>query len=272
MAPTKTRTFSMSLDINATPEDVWRALTDAGEADAVVPAAGARDARQGRVRFSGDGTSIGHGSGNRRMGAGQAPQARREPSSLRCERRAAGGPLATAGHGIHTRDARRAHEAAHRAFRLWRRSQLDDELESVSGGWQFELRSLRHYLEHHKGRDRHYATAHFVTSLSAEDVWTRLFSSAAFPITRGSLSQGERVSIVTATGDEIAGTVGWHNPGHDLFVTVDDLNDGVFRLSTWRAGSKTGLPVWMTTYDPRHAARVREFGARAQELIERLFQ
>ena len=27
----KTRSFSMSIDINATPEDVWRALTDAGE-------------------------------------------------------------------------------------------------------------------------------------------------------------------------------------------------------------------------------------------------
>jgi hypothetical protein len=32
------------------------------------------------------------------------------------------------------------------------------------------------------------------------------------------------------------------------------------------------LEAWMTTYDARHAARVREFGARAQRLIERLFQ
>ena len=78
--------------------------------------------------------------------------------------------------------------------------------------------------------------------------------------------------IRAATGDEIAGTVAWHNPGRDLFVTVDDLNDGVFRLSTWRAGGQTGLQVWMTTYDARHAARVREFGARAQQLIDRLFQ
>lgn len=28
---TTRRTFSMSLDVSATPEDVWRALTDAGE-------------------------------------------------------------------------------------------------------------------------------------------------------------------------------------------------------------------------------------------------
>ena len=28
---TKRRSFSMSIDIDATPEEVWRALTDAGE-------------------------------------------------------------------------------------------------------------------------------------------------------------------------------------------------------------------------------------------------
>ncbi len=69
----------------------------------------------------------------------------------------------------------------------------DDELESVSGGWQFELRGLRHYLEHHKGCDRHYAAAHLVTSLAADDVWTRLLGPAAFPIAEGSLTQGEHV-------------------------------------------------------------------------------
>ena len=148
----------------------------------------------------------------------------------------------------------------------------DDELDSVSGGWQFELRSLRHYLERHKGRDRHYAAAHLVTSLSTDAVWKRLLSPAAFVITEGSLTQGEHVGIRMATGDEISGTVTWHSAGRDLFVTVDDLDDGVFRLSTWRAGGKTGLQVWMTSYDSRYAGRLREFGAKAQQLMERLFR
>ena len=66
----------------------------------------------------------------------------------------------------------------------------DDELDSVSAGWQFELRSLRHYLERHKGRDRHHAAAHLVTSLSTDAVWKRLLSPAAFVVTEGSLTRG----------------------------------------------------------------------------------
>jgi hypothetical protein len=72
-------------------------------------------------------------------------------------------------------------------------------------------------------------------------------------------------------GERIAGTVAWHNPGHDLFVRVGDLSDGVFRLSTWRGGGRTGLQIWMVTYDARHKARVDRFGAQARTLVERLF-
>ncbi|HET9567415.1 MAG TPA: hypothetical protein VFP16_03560, partial [Vicinamibacterales bacterium] len=68
-----------------------------------------------------------------------------------------------------------------------------------------------------------------------------------------------------------AGTIAWRNPGHDLFVTVDDLDEGVFRLSTWRAGGQTGVQIWLVTYAPQHAARVRDFGVRTKALVERLF-
>ncbi len=90
-------------------------------------------------------------------------------------------------------------------------------------------------------------------------------------MTDGSLTEGARVVIRSATGDEFTGIVAWHNRERDLFITVDDLTDGQFRLSTWRAGGQTGVQVWLTSYDPQHAARVREFGVRAQRLIDRLF-
>ena len=31
----------------------------------------------------------------------------------------------------------------------------DNELEGITEGWQAELRSLRHYLERHRGQDRY---------------------------------------------------------------------------------------------------------------------
>jgi hypothetical protein len=64
------------------------------------------------------------------------------------------------------------------------------------------------------------------------------------------------------TGDRLAGSVEWHKPGSDFFVVVHDLDGGVFRLSVWRAGGQTGAQVWMTTYTPAHAARVKDFGTR----------
>ena len=262
----------MSLDINATPEDVWRALTDAGELMRWFPL-------QARVT-PGKGGSVFWGWDEHWAWESQI-EAWEPGKRLRLvENRPAfdvnGEPLAGPSQQLameftlETHAGRTTLRLVHSGFgdgASW-----DDELESVSAGWQFELRALRHYLEHHKGRDRQHAAVHHVTSLGIDEVWKRLLSPAAFAVTEGRLAQGEHV--VHPRGDRRSrspGTVAWHNPGRDLFVTVDDLHDGVFRLSTWRAGGQTGLQVWMTTYDARHAARVREFGARAQQLIERLF-
>src|SRR4029453_6519441 len=53
----------------------------------------------------------------------------------------------------------------------------DDEFEGISHGWPFELRSLRHYLRHHRGRDRHFAWGRATTPLPPEAAWTRLTSA-----------------------------------------------------------------------------------------------
>jgi uncharacterized protein YndB with AHSA1/START domain len=265
------RTFSMSLDIKATPEDVWRALTDAGELMRWFPL-------QARVT-PGQGGSVFWGWDEHWAWESQI-EAWEPGKRLRLvENRPAfdvnGEPLAGPAQQLameftlETHAGRTTLRIVHSGF--GEGANWDDELESVSGGWQFELRALRHYLEHHKGRDRQHATVQHVTSLGIDEVWKRLLSPAAFVVTEGHLAQDERVVIRAATGDQISGSVAWHNPGRDLFVRVDDLDNGVFRLSTWRAGGQTGLQVWLTAYDARHAARVRELGARTQQLIDRLF-
>ncbi len=266
------RTFSMSLDINATPEDIWRALTDAGELVRWFPLqARVTPGKGGSVFWGWDG----HFAWESQIDAWE-PGRRLRLIENRPAFDVNGEPLPGPSQQmameftLETHAGRTTLRFVHSGFSEG--STWDDELESVSAGWQFELRGLRHYLEHHKGRDRQHASVHHVTSLTAAEVWTRLLSPAAFVVTEGHLAQGERIVIHAATGDVIAGTVAWHNPGRDLFVRVDDLEDGVFRLSTWHAGGQTGLQVWMTTYDARHAERVREFGARAQQLVDQVFR
>ena len=58
---TKRRSFSMSIDIDATPEEVWRALTDAGELMRWFPLQARVTPGKGGSVFWG-GTSTGRGN------------------------------------------------------------------------------------------------------------------------------------------------------------------------------------------------------------------
>jgi len=51
-----------------------------------------------------------------------------------------------------------------------------------------------------------------------------------------------------------------------------DFDQGVFRLSTWRASGQTGVQIWLVSYTPKDVARVRDFGVRTKALVERLFR
>ena len=277
MAPTSKvpavteRRFSMAIDINATPDDVWRALTDAGELVRWFPLqARVTPGKGGSVFWGWDG----HWAWESTIDAWE-PGARlrlienRPAFDVNGELLPGPAQQLAMEFTLETHAGRTTLRFVHSGFgdgASW-----DDELDSVSAGWQFELRGLRHYLERHKGRDRQHAAAHHVTGLTTREVWRRLLSPAAFVVTDGSLTQAARVVIRSATGDQFAGTVAWNSPERDLFITVDDLSDGVFRLSTWRAGGATGLQIWMVTYDVRHQPRVDRFGEATRTLVERLF-
>jgi uncharacterized protein YndB with AHSA1/START domain len=265
----KARTFSMSIDIDATPEEVWRALTDAGELVRWFPL-------QARVT-PGKGGTIFWGWDDRWAWESQIdawePGKRLRLVENRPAFDAAGAALPEASQQmameftLETHAGRTRLRLVHSGF--GHGANWEDELDSVGAGWQFELRGLRHYLERHKGRDRHHGVAHHVTPLAPSTVWTRLMSPAAFVVTDGRLAVDTHCVIRAATGDQFSGTVAWHNPLADLLLIVDELGAGVFRIATWRAAGQTGVQVWLTTYEARHAARVRDFGARVQTMLER---
>jgi uncharacterized protein YndB with AHSA1/START domain len=260
----------MSLDISAPPQEVWRALTEAGELVRWFPL-------QARVTPGKGGTVFWgwdqHWAWESRVDEWE-PSQRLRLVEHRPAFDASGQPLPEPAHTmameftLETQAGGTRLRIVHSGF--GRGANWDDELDSVSGGWQFELRSLKHYLERHKGRDRHHAFAQRISPLDTGSIWARLFSPDAFVIASGSLAEGARCVIRSATGDQLAGTIRWHKPTTDVFMVVDDLDDGVFRLSTWRAAGQSGVQSWLSTYDPRYRDRVRDFGARAQALFDRI--
>jgi uncharacterized protein YndB with AHSA1/START domain len=264
------RTFTMSLDLDATPDEVWRALTDAEELVRWFPL-------QARVTPGEGGTMSwdwdGQFTWNSRIDVWE-PGRRLVLVEDRPSVDVKGTPLPGPSHRIAMEFTLESHAGktrlrlVHSGF--GRGSNWDDELDSIGAGWQYELRGLRHYLEHHKGRDRVNAAVNQFATMPRETLWKRLFSPAGFVVTSGRLAHDERCTIRSAAGDQLEGTVLWHNPGRDVALLVDSLGGGLFRVSAWSAGEQSGVQVWMTTYSPTHAATVRQFGQRIEPVVRAL--
>lgn len=143
----------------------------------------------------------------------------------------------------------------------------DEEYEGVNTGWTFELRSLRHYLENHRGRDRH---AVFVvgpnTGLGGAEVWKRVVTEGFGNEDPTALSEGGRYSFPVEAGTAFEGRVLDHTPSRQLAMTVDGLDNGIFRIEVF-AGSPH---LWLATWGGDHAA-VDRFEAPWRDMLSRLF-
>lgn len=148
-----------------------------------------------------------------------------------------------------------------------------EEYDGTRRGWRFELRSLRHYLERHRGRDRRVAWSLISVPGSARAAWDRLTSEDGL-LAEGSLTghtEGDDYAIRTATGQALRGTVHVYDPPTDFSGTVHNLNDGLFRVGIERGqGDARYAVLWLATYgiDP---TVVDEAERRLETLLQMLF-
>jgi uncharacterized protein YndB with AHSA1/START domain len=270
-----TRAFQISLDIDASRDDVWRALT---EADELVrwfsTAAHVKPGKGGAMLWSWgqgedwesriDGWEPGrllrlvqedarpYDAEGRQLPVGEA-----EPARIAME------------FTLETQQGKTRLRLVHSGFghgAAW-----DAELDGISEGWQAELRSLKHYLQRHRGRDRNAGRAKVSTSMPREAAWSRLLGPGGFRLTPGEPKEGDRYEVVTPGGQQFSGTVELHLPGQTLAGTVRELGDGWFRLLTWKdAHGNTGVWAWLASYS-QDADPVHRFSAEAQPALERLF-
>ena len=274
-ATRQARAFRTSLDIDASPEEVWAALTQAEELVRWFPTdAKVTPGKGGTMRWS-----WGHGEDwVTRIDAWEPGRLLRLVQEDARPYTAEGKPLPPGEvepariameFTIETHQGKTRLRLVHSGFGhggAW-----DAEIEGISEGWQAELRSLRHYLARHRGRDRKAARALVGTTLPRATAWARLLGPGGFTLTPASPREGERYEVVTPGGRRYGGTVRLNLPGQTIAGTVDQLDDGWFRLLTWQdARGNSGVWAWLATYTDDDAA-VREFGERSQEALERLF-
>jgi len=266
-----TRTFEMTIEIAASPEDVWRALTEAGElvrwfplGAHVTPGAG------GTMRWSwGEGWS-----GEARIEEWEPGRRLRLIEDRRQAYDAEGHLLQDAEPGaaalaieltLESKGGTTSLRLVHSGFE--RGAGWDDEFEGISTGWQYELRSLKHYLERQFGLDRRVGWARTASPLAVPEVWDRLFGPGGLAV------EGEPTSTVcvSGAGDRLCGPVLLTIPQRELVLVVNDLGAGILRVSTHRAAGQTGVSIWLATYRGADFPRVEAFASKAQDMLNELF-
>ncbi len=251
--------------MNAPPGAVWKALTDARELERWFPLeAGVVPGKGGSIRLSWGPPWDGEGRIEiweperhlRMLWPFHKPEEGEVPLAVDYELEGRGGTtrlrLVHSGFGA---DAR-----------------FDDEFDGTRRGWHFELRSLKHYLERHRGEDRAVALAAIKIPLAPREAWQRLAGKKGLAAsgTIEGLKEGARYEIVTASGDELRGTVVVSLPPTDFSGTVDDGNAALFRLGVEKLEGGREVWLWYAAYGPARSD-VRAVKERWSALLRELF-
>lgn len=270
-----TRSTRFEIDVDAPAEAVWSALTDARELARwfptraeVVPGPGGSvlwawgESRDGAWDWR---HRIGTWEPPRRLALVQDVPQRFDADGNAVEDRSTGEPMKL-DFSLAERSGGTRVTLVHSGFGhgpAW-----DDELEATSAGWRCELSALKLYLERHRGKDRRVGWATASTALRQEEVWRRLLSPDGLGVDADRLERGFPFRAVAATGDLFSGRFDQVVPGRDLSGELDGVDGGVLRVSTHRAGGRTGMFVWLSSYG---AGDVEGFAARVRALLSRLF-
>lgn len=266
------RTFEMSIEIDAPPDVVWRAIAEGDElARWFPPAAKVEPGVGGAVWLSwGEGME------------GSAPitiwdPPRRLRTTQKMERPVSPGEAqpepveisveyhieAKAGGGTVVR-------LVHSGF--GRGSGWDNDYDSISNGWKYELRSLKHYLERHRGQDRRTVYERSTPRMSREAAWS-LVTGPGGLCAEGSiagLNPGQPYRVRTAAGDVLSGTVLVNNPPKSFVGTVADLDDALLRIEVEPGDEMVQPLAWMSIWGPKRD-RAAAFAASWRSMLDTLF-
>jgi uncharacterized protein YndB with AHSA1/START domain len=217
-----TRDARGRVEIDAPIERVWRALVEARELERWFPL-------EARVE-PGDGGSIWMSWGNE-FAAESRIEAWDPPTHLRTSWAWGAGPSQVTDYHLEGEGGRtvlRVVTSGFPADAVW-----DDLVEGTRLGWQFELGTLKHYLERHAGEDRRVGYVRRRIRLPRQEAWERVMADPY---------------VQSLEGEAVDRTPPWQMvarlaaPGDAIFrFTVDpshadpDEREAVVFLSAWGA-------------------------------------
>lgn len=228
----------------ASPDRVWRALTEAAELERWFPL-------EARVE-PGEGGSIWMSWGNEYAGSSEI-LVWDPPHHLRTAWGFEGEEAQITDYWLEARDGGTRLRVVTSGFPAgdgW-----DDLVEGTRLGWRFELASLKHYLERHEGERRAATYIRRRVSLEREAAWRRLTDEAG----------GEL--------DGVAARVVDRSPPWQLAAVVTDPADGLMRLTidpTHTDPALRDVTVWISAWGDA-ASGIEATGSRWSRRLAELF-
>ena len=125
--------------------------------------------------------------------------------------------------------------------------------EGVSTGWDFELKSLQHYLELHRGQDRVTLSLRAPYQSSAPEAWNRLTGANGWLRFDAIPVEGSSYRARAVTGPDLTGVIQSLSP-RQLVLTVDQVNNALMRVELERGNAAV---LWLAAWGIEKE-RVRE--------------
>ena len=220
----KTRQFEISLDLAGNPEAVWKALTDARELMRWFPI-------EAKVEPGEGGSIMWHWPdcekwitkidvwepGQRLRLLDEKQDSSGKPVTLAMDFKLEGTQEGTQLRLVHSGFGPEA--------------EWDREFNGISSGWAFELRCLGHYLERHRGKDRHMVFLAQPSNLDEAQSRSRILGPNGL-LAEGEVEQighGQPYHMKTVFGEDFSGQVLVNRFPRAFAGVVPGLDDAVLR-------------------------------------------
>ena len=243
-AAPETRSVDLTIEIEATPEQVWQAITDGEELTRwFPPIASAEPGPSGHVTVSWGGGAewtsdikIWSPGIHLRLEDRLPPEVKETgvvvALDYHLERRGSTTVVRLVNSGFSPDD------------------EWDDYYHMVQNGWTFFLWNLKHYLERHPGKPRAMASVRPWVSGTRAEVWNAIFSDSG--LGEAPAEVGE--SFTFRLGDtELQGVSVFSDTPWSFAGKIDNLDDGVLHSEMEGSGERWKAGVWLSAYGEQGA-------------------